>query len=163
MYSGNMFNDHLHDMYSKVFQTLGDDETISLQKRGQLEEIIRQYPYGFKYIALFPITDTAANTIPQPLDNASFVYPENVTPSSIGQVSGRWGEHWMIQYQIFLPFPYIYGVLFGILFLICYWLLFAIWAMVSAYQEKKLNAGWALAFCLLNILGYLPFRFMKRV
>ncbi|WP_433750332.1 permease prefix domain 1-containing protein [Falsibacillus pallidus] len=36
-----------------------------------------------------------------------------------------------------------------------WWTLFAIWAIVNAYHQKRLNAGWVLAFALLNVVGYL--------
>ncbi|WP_088102899.1 permease prefix domain 1-containing protein [Halalkalibacter urbisdiaboli] len=33
--------------------------------------------------------------------------------------------------------------------------LFTIWATINAYQHRRLNAGWVIAFALLNVVGYL--------
>jgi hypothetical protein len=33
--------------------------------------------------------------------------------------------------------------------------LFTIWATVNAYHHRRLNAGWVIAFALLNVVGYL--------
>jgi hypothetical protein len=35
-----------------------------------------------------------------------------------------------------------------------YWTLFTIWATINAYHHKRLNAGWVIAFALLNVIGY---------
>ena len=36
-----------------------------------------------------------------------------------------------------------------------YWVLFAVWAIVNAYHQKRLNIGWVIVFSLFNVLGYL--------
>lgn len=36
-----------------------------------------------------------------------------------------------------------------------YWVLFTIWATINAYRHRRLNAGWIIAFALLNVVGYL--------
>jgi hypothetical protein len=56
------------------------------------------------------------------------------------------------------------GFATGILLLggLIYWTLFAIWAIINAYHQKRLNIGWTLAFILFNVLGYLVFKLSKR-
>lgn len=50
------------------------------------------------------------------------------------------------------------GALMILLFGIgAYWVLFAIWAIVNAYHQKRLNIGWAILFSLFNVLGYLVY------
>lgn len=39
--------------------------------------------------------------------------------------------------------------------IVVYWTLFTIWATINAYHHRRLNAGWVLAFALLNVIGYL--------
>ncbi|WP_404452709.1 permease prefix domain 1-containing protein [Virgibacillus necropolis] len=52
------------------------------------------------------------------------------------------------------------SIAYGIFFLafLNYWVLFAIWAIVNAYHQKRLNFGWILIFSVLNVVGYMIFR-----
>ncbi|MGG4471521.1 hypothetical protein ABER68_26430, partial [Paenibacillus alvei] len=39
--------------------------------------------------------------------------------------------------------------------IVVYWVLFAIWAIINSYHQRRLNAGWIISFSLFNVLGYL--------
>lgn len=41
--------------------------------------------------------------------------------------------------------------------------LFTIWATINAYHHKRLNVGWIIVFTLLNILGYLIYKWIGKV
>ncbi|MFU8690997.1 permease prefix domain 1-containing protein [Rossellomorea sp. FS2] len=40
--------------------------------------------------------------------------------------------------------------------------LFTIWATINAYHHRRLNAGWVIAFALLNVVGYFIYVLMGR-
>ncbi|MFD0710858.1 permease prefix domain 1-containing protein [Paenibacillus sp. GCM10027626] len=42
--------------------------------------------------------------------------------------------------------------------LVIYWVLFAVWGIIQAYRQRRLNAGWVVAFGLFNAPAYLVYR-----
>ncbi|WP_216831521.1 permease prefix domain 1-containing protein [Alkalihalobacterium elongatum] len=48
----------------------------------------------------------------------------------------------------FIPFIFNAGIAI-------YATLFTVWATINAYHHRRLNAGWVIAFALLNVFGYL--------
>lgn len=41
---------------------------------------------------------------------------------------------------------------------VAYWVLFAMWAMIQAYRQRRLHTWWIAAFALLNLPAYLVYR-----
>lgn len=55
------------------------------------------------------------------------------------------------------------GALLILLFSIgAYWVLFAIWAIVNTYHQKRLHFGWVILFSVFNVLGYLLYVVSRR-
>ncbi|MCU6713098.1 permease prefix domain 1-containing protein [Paenibacillus sp. J5C_2022] len=79
-----------------------------------------------------------------------------------------WDEEWKDFYYAFNDSEWFihlkarqYSTAFDVVFiggLSAYWVLFAIWAMVNAYHQRRLTPGWAAAFILGNVLGYAVFQ-----
>lgn len=47
--------------------------------------------------------------------------------------------------------------IFLLVFLV-YWVLFAIWAIINSYHQRRLNFGWIIIFSVLNVVGYMMLR-----
>ncbi|WP_409250630.1 permease prefix domain 1-containing protein [Bacillus sp. SCS-153A] len=60
-----------------------------------------------------------------------------------------------LQLISFIPFIFNAGIAI-------YATLFTIWATINAYHHRRLNAGWIIAFALLNVIGYLIYVLMGR-
>lgn len=67
---------------------------------------------------------------------------------------------WSVEMEISNFDDLTYGSLF--IGLVVYWVLFTIWATINAYHHRGLNTGWIIAFALLNVVGYLFFRFVGK-
>jgi hypothetical protein len=66
---------------------------------------------------------------------------------------GNGDNQWYVQIDSKGLSGFVYMVLVGGVAI--YWTLFSIWAIIIAYQRKRINVGWVLVFILFNILGYL--------
>jgi hypothetical protein len=67
---------------------------------------------------------------------------------------------WYVQMEsikLFSFIPFIFNAGIAI-----YATLFTIWATINAYHHRRLNAGWVIAFALLNVIGYLIYVLMGR-
>ncbi|MCY8940033.1 permease prefix domain 1-containing protein [Peribacillus frigoritolerans] len=76
------------------------------------------------------------------------------------RADGTGNENWDVMVESKGYVETAYTALF--LSVCIYWVLFAIWAIINAYHHRRLNAGWVIVFALLNVVGYLFFRFIGK-
>jgi len=71
-------------------------------------------------------------------------------------------DDWSVEMEISNFDVVTYSSLFS--GLVVYWVLFAIWAIINAYHQRRLNISWIVAFSILNVVGFLIYRLVgKRV
>lgn len=75
--------------------------------------------------------------------------------------AGNGGSSWCITYEFLSLDDFALIILF--MSISIYGTLFTIWAIINAYQHKRLTIGWIIVFALFNVLGYLSYHFYGKI
>lgn len=104
-----------------------------------------------------------------------FEYVENAKPNY--QFERKiWAPEWLFalypsgdgdsEWYVNMEIRYLESIIMSLIIFVglaIYITLFMIWATINVYHHRRLNIGWILSFALLNILGYLIYKWIGKM
>lgn len=148
-------------LHQQFMQVLGQNPEWTDATKQKLEQIARENAYKeLIYIAVYR-TNKDTELPSYRLEDAIFTYPADAQRLPSGYGSGS-NDTWTVEQQdtpVTGPSPY------EIAYISCFsasWILFALWAIINAYHQKRLTVLWIIGFSLFNILAYALFRIRRR-
>nr|WP_258567800.1 permease prefix domain 1-containing protein [Paenactinomyces guangxiensis] len=186
-YNTNIREQAMNDrqLMERIHKELVQTSTITPRIKKELQQLVNENKKRIHHAAIFKTKDFEANT--HPVKEARYIYPENAKdfPNGAGHLMMDHPIHgfngkgelldkhgnpidnlWIVE---IVEYPYrdlskyiapLVPVGFGS-FLV-YWVLFAIWAIISAYHRKQLTSAWIFAFCLFHVFAYIFYRSMLK-
>jgi hypothetical protein len=145
---------------------LEGEETVSKGAKEEIDALV-QNKNQILNLNIYKVSDiekvSETGTKSHHLDEATPVYQIGQSPSNekywmlidLGYIDND--NKWYVQI-VSKKLDSFVSIVFLIGFAI-YATLFTIWATVKAYHQRRLNAGWVIAFAFLNVVGYLVFYF----
>ncbi|WP_284641574.1 permease prefix domain 1-containing protein [Paenibacillus silviterrae] len=145
-----------------VWELLKGQTEITPQLREQLDRLASENLYGTEYIALFRAETLLEDPFPTALEKAVYLYPRDAVYDEYHGAGGGSGPEWAMQSQTDPALHTGYRQGWSLPFFAVYWVLFALWGIITAYHQRRLSLAWVLLFSLLNFAGYALFRFRRR-
>ncbi|MFY0784119.1 permease prefix domain 1-containing protein [Peribacillus simplex] len=150
---------------STILNRLGDNKEISKSDKRYMAKLVEKSP------AIYEITLMDHEKIFSASSNEEFqkIRPEfevrkdvlTTNHNVIVQTGYSLGNKiWDVNLTYISYRPLADNILF--LGVLIYWVLFTIWAIINANHQRRLNIGWIIIFALLNVVGYLFFRFIGK-
>ncbi|MDR7002035.1 permease prefix domain 1-containing protein [Neobacillus niacini] len=154
---------------TQINNILENKEVISPEMKQKIETLVK----GTNHISSVKVFNV--NNIKQGEDYENiFNYVENAKPDYLYQrivwgpkwlgtdfyPYGNGDDHWYTEME-----HRSFGMLETVVLFVgmaVYWTLFSIWAIINAYHQKRLNAGWTLMFIVFNVLGYFIYRLLEK-
>lgn len=140
----------------QVLNILGTEKNISAEIKKEIDSMVEPkgdiYQLEAYYIKDNPEFPFSFN--PQYNYKKEIISPIWLLIAYKGQAYQN--DYWFVQ----ISHQTYEGIAISVLIIciVIYWVLFAIWAIVNAYHQKRLKLLWVLAFSLFNVFGYLIFR-----
>lgn len=148
---------------TKIFDLLEGKETISEDMEEEIKDYIQETDQISK-VKIFNVRDVKRESESY---SSIFEYVKNAKPNYQYQ-RAVWSPEWLLvdffpygngdsEWYVDMETRHIGSFMTLVLFVgvAVYSTLFTIWATINAYHHRRLNAGWILAFALLNVVGYL--------
>ncbi|MGM7683001.1 permease prefix domain 1-containing protein [Cytobacillus sp. Hm23] len=155
--------DQNNQVASQILNSLGDIERIPTQLETDIQKIVKNSEriIGISLYDYEKLFSSAED--PEPIyssrEEGLFNFWNNIgflSYNGYGESNNTW--HVSIESKSYEGTAIIL-LLVGI---VVYWTLFTIWATINAYNHKRLNVGWVIVFTLLNILGYLIYKLVRK-
>lgn len=151
--------------YLQATAGLKNEVELTAQTKEDLTRLYEKYKNAVEYIAVFPYSERTLHNIQNiELKEAVFVVPDvSIVKTDSKQEWSGYAfreNHWLFSSKLKPG----YGendlpvLLIGAASLLIYWVLFALWGMIYAYHQRRLNVPWAVAFSVLNIFAYVIYR-----
>jgi hypothetical protein len=146
----------------EIVNRLEGQETISEDMKKEIYTLVND-KYQILNLQIYNVSDVErvsdTGSVSYQLNEAAPVYEYGVFNSN--RPNWIWidlgysfnSADWYVEMEstkLFGFVPFIFNVGIAI-----YATLFTIWATINAYHHRRLNAGWIIAFALLNVVGYL--------
>ena len=155
---------------TNIFDVLEGNKAISKDMEEKIKGLVQETEQISK-VKIFNVRDVKKES-----ENYSsiFEYVANAKPNYQYQRT-VWAPEWLLvdffpygngnsEWYVDMETRHINSFMTLVLFVgvSVYATLFTIWATINAYHHRRLNAGWVLAFALLNIVGYLIYVLVGR-
>jgi hypothetical protein len=143
-----------------ILQILGDKKTITEEMQKRIENVLNQKKFLFE-IEIFDSKKLFSDG-PEPAPSYQYKNDLNLIDgflhkSHLGTGGyGNGNENWYMRIDV-KSYDELLSNLILPMGIIVYWVLFAIWAIINSYHQRRLNIGWIFAFSLFNVIGYLIF------
>lgn len=156
--------DQSNEVASQILNSLGDNEGISTQLETEIQEIVQSSERTtgisiYDHQKLFsstkgnePIYSFREEGLSSIWNNIGFL-----TYNSYGESNNTW--HVNIESKSYEGTA-INLLLVGI---VVYWTSFTIWAIINAYQYRRLKIGWVIVFAVFNVIGYLVYFLIGKI
>jgi len=151
------YNMEINETSGYILQILGDKKSITEETQKRIEDVLKQKNF-FLEIEIFE-SKKLFSAGPEPAPSFQFENNLNFIDKFLHKYHLEGGhshgnENWYMKMDVKSYDELLSNVVLPI-GIVVYWVLFAIWAIINSYHQRRLNVGWIISFSLFNALGYL--------
>ena len=154
LWNENNNMDELSSITEQISEKLNEAGTITPDIQKEVESIVERTGY-LTEVSIYKSIGFDESQTPD------YEYKRTIwSPKWMGAESflyGNGNEQWFIKMMYRTFDTLLVVMLFAGLSI--YWTLFSIWAIINAYQQRRLKISWIITFILLNVMGYLIYRY----